>query len=286
MIWSISLAGIMGTILYYVGFLLSPIPYLLEFTLIVEVLSFSMVLATKMEDSQKEKLKKEKIILEQSKLASMGEMLQNISHQWRQPLSEINAVVMKIDADFSKKRLDADSLENDLQRVENITNHMSQTIESFSAYFKESKELDLTTIEQVLHKALDIIQNRLKDIDITILIEDRTLLSLNTSDFIQVILVLLNNGVDAMQLKDIREKKIIIRVKKVEDKSILEIEDNGGGVKQDIFEKIFEPYFTTKFKSDGIGIGLYMAKRLVEDSLKGEIAVQNTQTGAKLSIRL
>ena len=286
MIWSISLAGIIGTILYYVGVLLYPIPYLLEFTLIVEVLSFSMVLATKMEDSQKERLKKEKIILEQSKLASMGEMLQNISHQWRQPLSEINAVAMKIDADFSTKRLDANSLENDLQRVENITNHMSQTIESFSAYFKESKELDSTTIERVLHKALAIMQSKLENIDVEIRIEDRTTLLLNTSDFIQIVLVILNNSVDAMYLKNILKKKIVICVKKVQERSLLEIEDNGGGIKSELVDKIFEPYFTTKFKSDGIGIGLYMAKRLVEDSLKGEIDVKNTQTGVKLSIKL
>ena len=286
MIWSISLTGIIGTILYYVGVLLSPIPYLLEFTLIIEVLSFSMVLATKMEDSKKEKLKKEKIILEQSKLASMGEMLQNISHQWRQPLCEINAVAMKIDADFSKKRLDADSLETDLLRVENITNHMSQTIESFSAYFKESKEKDSTTIEKVVDKALNIVQSKLKNIDVEVVIEDRSTILVNTSDLIQVILVVLNNGVDAMYLKKIIDKKIIIHVKKIENKNILEVEDNGGGIKREILDKIFEPYFTTKFKSDGIGIGLYMARRLVEDSLNGEIDVTNTQTGAKLSIRL
>lgn len=286
MIWSISLAGIMGTIFYYVGVLLSPIPYLLELTLIIEVLFFSMVLATKMNDSKAEKMKKERIILEQSKLASMGEMLQNISHQWRQPLTEINAVAMKIDADFRKERLDALSLESDIQRIENITNHMSQTIESFSAYFKESKQYDKTSIEKVLHKALDIMQSKLDEIDIEVIVEDRSTILLNTSDLIQVILVVLNNAVDAMNLKNIPNKVITIHVKNIEGNSLLEIEDNGGGIKQEILDKIFEPYFTTKFKSDGIGIGLYMAKRLIEDSLKGTINVQNTQAGVKLIIKL
>ena len=286
MIWSISLAGIIGTILYYVGVLVSPVPYLLEITMITEVLFFSMVLATKMNDSKKEKLKKEKIILEQSKLASMGEMLQNIAHQWRQPLSEINAVAMKIDADFTKKRLDEHSLENDLQRIENITSYMSHTIESFSVYFKGSKELDRTTIEVVIHQALDIMQSKLNTIDVQLIVEDENSIEMNTSDFIQVVLVILNNAVDAMNLKNIPNKKIVICVKKQESKSILEIEDNGGGIKKEILTKIFEPYFTTKFKSNGIGIGLYMAKRLVEDSLKGEIYVQNTQHGAKLIIKL
>jgi len=286
MIWSISLAGIMGTIFYYVGILLSPIPYLLELTLIIEVLFFSMVLATKMNDSKAEKLKKERIILEQSKLASMGEMLQNISHQWRQPLTEINAVAMKIDADFRTRRLDAHSLENDLQRIENVTNHMSQTIESFSAYFKENQQFDKITIERVLLKALDIMQSKLNDIDVQIVIEDKSFIEINTSKFIQVILVILNNAVDVMNLNNIEKKVIILSVKKEESSNILEIEDNGGGIKESVLEKIFEPYFTTKFKSDGIGIGLYMAKRLVEDSLQGTIGVTNTQNGAKLTIKL
>jgi signal transduction histidine kinase len=285
-IWSVSLTGIIGTIFYYAGFLLYPIPYLLELTFTTEVLFFSIVIATKINDSKAEKLKKERIILEQSKFVSMGEMLQNISHQWRQPLTEINAVAMKIDADFTTRRLDAKSLELDLQRIENVTNHLSQTVDSFSTYFKESKELDSTTIEKILCKALDIMKSKLENIDVEIVIEDRRTMLLNTSDFIQVILVVLNNAIDAMNLKNIVDKKITICIKQVEQRSILEIEDNGKGIKKEILDKIFEPYFTTKFKSDGIGIGLYMAKRLVEDSLKGEINAENTKTGAKLSIKL
>jgi signal transduction histidine kinase len=285
-IWSISLTGIIGTIFYYAGFLLYPIPYLLELTFTTEVLFFSIVIATKINDSKAEKLKKERIILEQSKFVSMGEMLQNISHQWRQPLTEINAVAMKIDADFTTRRLDVKSLELDLQRIENVTNHLSQTVDSFSTYFKESKELDSTTIEKILCKALDIMKSKLENIDVEIVIEDRRTMLLNTSDFIQVILVVLNNAIDAMNLKNIVDKKITICIKQVEQRSILEIEDNGKGIKKEILDKIFEPYFTTKFKSDGIGIGLYMAKRLVEDSLKGEINAENTKTGAKLSIKL
>jgi signal transduction histidine kinase len=255
-------------------------------TFTTEVLFFSIVIATKINDSKAEKLKKERIILEQSKFVSMGEMLQNISHQWRQPLTEINAVAMKIDADFTTRRLDAKSLELDLQRIENVTNHLSQTVDSFSTYFKESKELDSTTIEKILCKALDIMKSKLENIDVEIVIEDRRTMLLNTSDFIQVILVVLNNAIDAMNLKNIVDKKITICIKQVEQRSILEIEDNGKGIKKEILDKIFEPYFTTKFKSDGIGIGLYMAKRLVEDSLKGEINAENTKTGAKLSIKL
>jgi len=99
-----------GTILYYIGFLSKPIPYLLEITVLIEVLLFSIVLAGKIKDLEKEKLEKTRIILEQSKLATMGEMLQNIAHQWRQPLSEINAVAMKLDSDSHTKKFRVQSL--------------------------------------------------------------------------------------------------------------------------------------------------------------------------------
>ncbi len=285
-IWSISLGGMIGTMLYYVGVLPSAIPYLFEITVIIEVLLFSIVLASQIKDLQKEKLEKNKIILEQSKLASMGEMIQNIAHQWRQPLSEINAVAMKIDADFYKKRLDASTLDGDIQRIENITYHMSNTIESFNSYFKQNKQLNITTLKTVVDKALNIMDGSLKNIEVKLSIEDNSKININISEFIQVILVILNNAVDALNSNNIENKTITIVIKKSNDKLILEIEDNAGGIKEENLTKIFEPYFTTKFKSDGIGIGLYMAKMLIEDSLKGRLSVLNTQSGTRFKIIL
>ena len=178
-IWSISLGGMIGTILYYVGVLSSAIPYLFEITVIIEALLFSIVLASQIKDLQKEKLEKDKVILEQSKLASMGKMLQNIAHQLRQPLSEINAVAMKIDADFYKKRLNASTLEKDIQRIENITHHMSNTIESFNSYFKQNKQLDITTLKAVIDKALNIMDGSLKSIKVDLSIEDNSNININ-----------------------------------------------------------------------------------------------------------
>lgn len=286
MIWSLSLIGIIGTIFYYIGILNNPIPYLFEVTVIIEVLLFSIVLASQIKDLQKDKIEKNKLILEQSKLASMGEMIQNIAHQWRQPLSEINAVAMKIDADFYKKRLDASTLEEDIQRIEDITYHMSNTVESFNSYFKENKQLHDTTLKIVIDKALNIIDSSIKDIEVKLFIEDNSNININISEFIQVILVILNNAVDALISNDIKNKTIIITVRKSNDKHILEIEDNAGGIKEKNLTKIFEPYFTTKFKSDGIGIGLYMAKMLVEESLKGTLSVSNTEDGSRFKIIL
>jgi len=286
MIWSISLAGMVGTMLYYVGILPSAIPYLFEITVIIETFLFSIVLSSQIKSLQAEKLEKDKLILEQSKLASMGEMMQNIAHQWRQPLSEINAVAMKIDADFYKKRLDAISLEGDIQRIENITYHMSNTIESFNSYFKENKQVYNTSIKEVIDKALNIMSNSLKEIKVDISVHDNSKININLSEFIQVITVILNNAIDALYSNEIEKKMIYIKIDKLDLKYILEIEDNAGGIKEENINKIFEPYFTTKFKSNGIGVGLYMSKMLIEESLNGSLTVSNTKNGAKFKIIL
>jgi C4-dicarboxylate-specific signal transduction histidine kinase len=218
----------------------------------------------------------------------MGEMLQNISHQWRQPLSEINAVMMKIDADFYKKRLTSDSLEEDITKVEMLTRHMSETISSFNNYLKvNSQNSDtLVNLEEIVKQAIRILDTRLKDIQVDVEAEKLESMQLNSSDLIQVLHVLLANAVDTFESRDQTSKIITIRLKKRDEKVLIEVEDNAGGVESKNLEKIFEPYFTTKFQSDGIGIGLYMARMLVENSLGGQIYVQNTKTGAKFSIEI
>ena len=128
--------------------------------------------------------------------------------------------------------------------------------------------------------------NSLKDVKVDIVMEDNPTLSINTSEFMQVLLVIINNAIDALNVNNIEDKIIIIRVIKLDKKLSLEIQDNAGGIKEENIDKIFEPYFTTKFQADGIGVGLYMAKMLIEESLEGSLSVENTQDGAKFTITL
>jgi len=251
-----------------------------------EIALLSMGLAYQYKLKQDDLVRKNTIIQEQSKLASMGEMLQNIAHQWRQPLSEINGVVMKIDADFYTKKLDPISLETDIQRIENITQHMSNTIESFNSYFQENKQLDETTLLIVVGKALDIMESVLNDTTVDLHLQKGTDITVNTGELIQVILVILNNAIDALNANEIENKKITISSNRVNNRLELIIEDNAGGILEKNITKIFEPYFSTKFKSNGIGIGLYMAKMLTEESLRGSLTVSNTESGARFVITL
>ncbi len=284
-IWSISLGGMIGTMLYYVGVLPSAIPYLFETTVVIEVFLFSIVLASQIKDLQKEKLKNSKIIIEQSKLAIMGEMIRNISHQWRQPLSEINAMLMKIDADNFTKKLTTLTLEKDISKVEHIVMHMSSTIENYNNFFKQDKRKEEITLKQCVKDALKIVDFSIenKKITINLNIQDSTKLTLYKGELVQVILVLLNNAIDILSTLKV-EKSITITTAKKDDKYILSIEDNGGGVKETSIAKIFDAYFSEK--ENGTGIGLFMSKSIIETSLNGKLEVTNTPYGAKFTLIL
>ena len=259
-----------------------------QFGSLFEILLLSMGLSYRYKVKQDELLKKNVIIQEQAKMVAMGEMLQNIAHQWRQPLSEINAVAMKIDADYYKNNLTSEVLNNELERIENITEHMSSTIESFNTYFSKNKTIDETTIRDIIDKSLRIIEAKItkNKIDLDIYIDSDVKFKTNSGELIQVLLVILNNAIEVLDERNSINKAISIKYKYVNKKHLISFEDNAGGVSNEIIKKIFDPYFSTKFKSNGIGIGLYMAKTLIEDSMKGKLSVSNTKNGAKFLIEL
>ncbi|SFV66767.1 Putative two-component sensor histidine kinase [hydrothermal vent metagenome] len=286
--WLIMLLAIIVTAMLSFGLIVRNdfTSYIFQLGVLTEVTLLSLGLAYQYKMAQEELLKKSEILHKQSKLASMGEMLANISHQWRQPLSEINAVAMKIDADYYQKVLTQETLESDLQRIEGITHYMSETVESFNSYFKKDKHRQDTSLKEILQNVLTLLSGSLNDIDIKITSQEYSTLNVHKNELTQVILVILNNAIDALLENKIINKTITINIKKEEQKHILEISDNAGGIKTDNVEKVFEPYFTTKFKSDGIGIGLYMAKMLVQESLNGSLTLKNINNGAKFTITL
>ena len=284
-IWSISLMGFLVTVLYYEGVIPYSISFLNETTFTIEVLLFSIVLSDYIKDLKIEKLQKENLLLEQSKMASMGAMLQNIAHQWRQPLAEINAVVMKIDADSYEKKLTQKTLQNDLCSIERLTSHLSTTIDSLTSFSQKNNTIKETSLAEALDRSLEITSSLLKDVDLNITIKEDLKKRCNLNEIVQVILVILKNAVDAFSHNKIKNKKIDITVFQNGERSFLTIEDNAGGIEEKDTTRIFEPYFTTKFKSQGVGIGLYMAKKIME-KYNGDITVENTKNGAKFTITL
>ena len=241
-----------------------------------------------------EKKNKDELLYQQSKLASMGEMLANIAHQWRQPLSEISVTATGVKLQKEMNIFDDNDLVKSMDRINNSAQYLSQTIEDFRGFFdSKNKVLKEFFVEKTIHKALNLTnsQFKLKQIQVIEDIEDFKLNSFE-NELIQVLMNILNNSKDALLNLENQERLIFIKTYKNNNNSYIEIYDNANGISEKILGKIFEPYFTTKHKSQGTGIGLYMSKEIVENSLEAELFAKNitfdynkkTYKGAKFTI--
>jgi len=237
---------------------------------------------------------KDLILNQQSKLAAMGEMLGNIAHQWRQPLSAISIVASGIRVKKSMGEIDDEQLDKDLLNIVNSTKMLSNTIDDFSNFYSNKKELASFNIDEAINQVLSLVLPNLKNKNIVLEKDIVTIEVLSyKNELIQAILNIINNSKDALQ--NIEEPRLIkITTKQKEDVLVIELLDNAGGIKEEIINRVFEPYFTTKFKSKGTGIGLYMTKKIIEDSLNGKIEVENKKfelenkeyTGALFTIEI
>jgi polar amino acid transport system substrate-binding protein len=231
---------------------------------------------------------KEGLLFQQSKLALMGEMMSAIAHQWRQPLNAIAA--QNIKAEMILELNDKITTQQYIPistGIENQLNYMSKTIDDFRDFFiPNKKKIDFSVTESI-QNVYDLLipQFKSNNIKVTLDCED-VMVSGFQNEFIQVIINIMNNAKDALVSKNNdADKNIIITVSALKEKKIqITISDNGGGIKEDIIEKIFDPYFTTKFKSQGTGIGLYMSKMIIEKSMGGKLSVQNSNDGAIFKI--
>jgi len=245
-----------------------------------------------LEDMVSIALKKERqndqILMEQSKLASMGEMIEQIAHQWRQPLNNIGL----INQDFYFKKELHTLEEEDYKKLHTLidTNisYMSDTIDDFRNYYMKNQEKENYDLYDAINTILHIVEATFKHykISITLNIKKDVYVYNIRNELFQVFLNILNNAKDVLISQNITEKKITVRLKFNDKFASVEIEDNGGGIPQEIISKIFNPYFTTKSKEHGTGIGLYMSKEIVENSMSGKLEVRNTKDGCCFSIEL
>ena len=233
------------------------------------------------EKAVEENRKKDKHMLEQSRLAQMGEMLSMIAHQWRQPLSAIvaatSSMTVRLQLEESKQEFIFDSIKN----INDYTQYLSTTINDFRDFFKPNKEKIITSLNEAVLGSLHIIGNSLQaqNIIIETYLDNKIEFHSYPNEIRQVILNLLKNGQDVFLENDIKNPKIIIKTINTEDSLILEISDNAGGISEENLSHVFDPYFTTKEK-DGTGLGLYMSKLIIDDHCKGYLSVENRDKGA------
>ena len=251
--------------------------------ILVFILFYRQYLLKKMNEELNEKIKieikkneeKTRISIQQSRMASMGEMLENIAHQWRQPLSTISVAASGIEIKKELNILNDEELSDSLRHIKNATQYLSNTIDDFRNFFVKDKIPSNINIRNTLNKTIDLISSTLAKEEITLI---RNIQNINFTSYenelIQVLMNIFINAKDALANRK-SEKLIIVVIKQIEDNLVIKIKDNAGGVDSSIIDKIFEPYFTTKHQFNGTGIGLYMSKLIVEKHLIGEISVKN-----------
>jgi PAS domain S-box-containing protein len=231
---------------------------------------------TAQKSHEKELRQKEDMLMQQAKMASMGEMIENIAHQWRQPLSVISTISTGIQLKHEYGIFDEQEVLNDLKSINSSAQYLSHTIDDFRNFLTKTKIKKIFKLNLALEKALNILQSKFKNREIHIIknIED---LECNgfENELIQVFLNLLNNSKDAFESTHIEEKYIFIDGYEEKGKIIIFFKDTAGGIPQNIIDKIFDPYFTTKHQSQGTGIGLYMSRQIISNHLEGELSVSN-----------
>jgi signal transduction histidine kinase len=221
---------------------------------------------------------KDKQMIQQSRFAALGEMIGNIAHQWRQPLSAISSTASSVEMQMELGIADEKDIKKSYTDIKSYVNFLTQTIEDFRGFFKEDKEKVKFDIKTIIDQSVSIISATYKDNNITLDI-DLPSGDLNSigmpNELSQVFLNLLNNARDAIKEKDPQNRLVAIFSHQTEDENIIYIQDNAGGIPEDILDKIFDPYFTTKHQSQGTGIGLYMSKDIVEKNMNGSITANN-----------
>ena len=224
----------------------------------------------------KELIQKENILNHQSKMAAMGEMIENIAHQWRQPLSIISTVATGAKLKKEHELLTDKDFYETMDIINDSSQHLSQTIDDFRNFFNNDNEEVDFDVNVPIEKVLYLIGTKLKNKNI-IVIKDFEELSVKgiENKFIQVILNLINNSIDAFEEKEFELKYIFITIYKSNDNVIIKIKDSAGGIQENILDRVFEPYFTTKHKSQGTGIGLFMSIEIIQKHMGGNLSVSN-----------
>ena len=231
---------------------------------------------------------KEQMLIQQSRLAAMGEMIGNIAHQWRQPLNALGLILQNIQIAYETGRLDEEFLNQSVNRGKKLIETMSRTIDDFRNFFKPNKNKERFDVAQSIRSALELVESAFKNHEIKVRLDLQQNLEVTgyPGEFSQVLLNLLNNAKDALLENRKEDREIHIEAKEEGTKIIVTVEDNAGGIPPAIMDKIFDPYFTTKDEGKGTGLGLYMSNMIIQRSMHGHIRVTNSDNGARFIIEI
>jgi C4-dicarboxylate-specific signal transduction histidine kinase len=231
---------------------------------------------------------KEQLLIQQSRMAAMGEMLGNIAHQWRQPLNLLGINVQELGLAFRYGDLTRERVDENVSRVMDLLQHMSQTITVFQDFTTIDKEKSLFRVDEVINSTLQLVDESLKKTGVLLKADSsgNPQVTGYPNEFSQVLMIMIMNARDVFAENKTPDPCIAVSSFIEKGKTVVTLADNGGGINDDIIDKIFDPYFTTKELGKGTGVGLFLAKIIIEKSMGGHLSVRNTNAGAEFRMEI
>ena len=228
------------------------------------------------------------LLLKQSRLAAMGELISNIAHYWRQPLNAVSIILQDFPIAYTEGEMDEKYVKSNTQKAVSLINDLSKSLEKFRSFFAPDTDKTAFGIISKVKEALSLLSASLEAKEISVSINNTEELESigHPNEFMQVILNILLNSKDAIVKNKVENGAIDISISKQNGDALITITDNGGGIPEDVIDKIFEPYFTTKFKSNGAGMGLYMSKSIIEESMGGTIEITSVESKTTVNIKV
>lgn len=250
--------------------------------------SLNQTLESRIAETVRELREKDELLIQQGRLAAMGEMINNIAHQWRQPLNNIGLIVQNLQLCFNSGTLTSAIVNKDISNTMQLLQQMSGTINDFRNFFSQEKTLQPFKVNEAIQRSINFMLPSLKCSNISVSYEEQPEITTEgyPGEYTQAVLNILTNAKDVLLERGIARPSITIRVFRENNRSVVTISDNGGGIPDDLLLKIFDPYFTTKHKSTGTGIGLFMSKMIIEKNMYGRLTARNIDGGAEFRIEL
>ena len=229
---------------------------------------------------------KDRIMTLQSRQAVMGEMINHIAHQWRQPLNGVGLIAQNLMSDFEEGMIDPEQMKADIDKTMELVDYMSQTIDDFRTYLMPDKEKAEFCAKMVVEKAISIVEPSFRNMRIAVKVqaEAAPVIYGHSNEYCQVLLNILINARDALAERKIDSPKVLIAIRKESGRSVVTISDNAGGIPDHALASIFDPFFSTKGPDKGTGVGLFMSKNIIESSMNGSLTARNNGIGAEFTM--
>ncbi|RXJ94600.1 hypothetical protein CRV00_06645 [Malaciobacter molluscorum] len=267
---------------------------ILKFNILLEIIAMSLFIAYRLKDSKEKNLRlkienkeQELFILRQTRLASFGEVINSIAHEWKQPLHRINMLSLDLETTYNKNGLTKEYLYNQLNEIEMQTKYMNDTVNQFMDYFSPQKIKEEFNLIDCVNESINLLSIKFSKnlINYKIDCADENIKTVGyKKEYIQCIIILINNAIDAILNQEVSNKYIYFKIDIYQDRPRLSIIDNAGGIKVEPIDKIFEPNVSTKASNTNSGVGLFIAKKIIEDNMNKKLTCENYGDGAKFCI--